>query len=69
MSEAVRTKRTEEEGLLSPIDRLLRTLQPGEPSLALFVSANGLSRREAFRQLEANRHKGRRPSWSSPKLR
>jgi hypothetical protein len=69
VAEAVRSRRTEEEQRLSPVERLQLALRMGEASLALFMSANSLSREEALRELEANKQKGRRPSCNSPKLR
>ncbi|MFA6958639.1 MAG: hypothetical protein WC538_22440 [Thermoanaerobaculia bacterium] len=69
VSEAVRRTRTEEELRRSPLERLQLALRMGETSLALFMSANTLSRAEALRELEANKQKGRRPSCNSPKHR
>lgn len=69
VSEAVRSKRLEADSLLSPLARLERALQIGESELALFMSANKLSRAEALRQLEANKQKGRRPACKFPKHR
>jgi hypothetical protein len=69
VSDAVRSRRTEEELRLSPLERVQLALRLGETSLALFMTANHLSRDEALRVLEANKEKGRRPSCNSPKPR
>jgi hypothetical protein len=69
VAEGVRKARLDEERELTPIGRVRLALRTGETSLALFMNANGLTRREALERLEQNKHKGRRPSCMSRKPR
>jgi hypothetical protein len=65
----VRKERLNDELRLSPAERVARALGMGETALVMFMRASGLSREEALRQLESNKHKGRRRSCAFPKPR
>ncbi|MGK2859780.1 MAG: hypothetical protein ACSLFQ_21495 [Thermoanaerobaculia bacterium] len=67
VAEELRLERMRVELARTPGERLRRALEIGEQELQIFMTANGLSREAAHRALEANRHKGRRPSCASTK--
>ncbi|MEQ1568793.1 MAG: hypothetical protein ABMA64_24360 [Myxococcota bacterium] len=62
LGEQLRLERTRRELEMSPGDRVCLALQLGARDLRAFASANGLSMREAYRELRRVEQRGRTPS-------
>lgn len=61
--EQVRDRQRAADLRLTAAERLRRAHQIAEVQLGMFMTANGMTRREALNQLRVNRAKARRGAW------